>query len=362
MIGGTLFWYFSRRFFVTALQLFAGITIIIFLVDFTEFARRTSSHPEYSVQIGLLASALRIPLILQTAVPFMVMIAAMVTLTALNRRYELVVARASGISAWQFLAPLLFVSFALGIFTTMVFNPLSATALSAAQEIESRLVGGGAARPDGDQVPWLRQRTEEGTTIIGAAHTARRGQLLSDATFIEIDENGNLRQRIDARQAELVPGAWELQDATLLRRGNTPQRMDTMRVPSNLDPSFVEERFTVPEIISVYDLPRKIAASRSFGMSGNAFATHFHSLLALPFLLVAMTMIAATVTMRFARMGQPIYIILGGILAGFLLYVLTAVMRAFGSTDIVPPLVAAWLPVFVAGFYGVTFLLYKEDG
>jgi len=362
MIGGTLFWYFSRRFLVTALQLFAGITVIIFLVDFTEFARRTSSHPEYSVQIGLLASALRIPLILQTAIPFMVMIAAMVTLTALKRRYELVVARASGISAWQFLAPLLFVSFTLGLFATMVFNPLSATALSAAQEIESRLVGGGAARPGGDQVPWLRQRTEDGTTIIGAAHTARRGQLLSDATFIEIDENGDVRQRIDAGQAELVPGAWELQDATLLRRGNTPQRMDTMRVPSNLDPSFVEERFTVPEIISVYDLPRKIAASRSFGMTGNAFATHFHSLLALPFLLVAMTMIAATVTMRFARMGQPIYIILGGILAGFLLYVLTAVMRAFGSTDIVPPLIAAWLPVLIAGFYGVTFLLYKEDG
>ncbi|NMG38736.1 LPS export ABC transporter permease LptG [Chelativorans sp. ZYF759] len=362
MIGGTLFWYFSRRFLVTALQLFAGITIIIFLVDFTEFARRTSSHAEYTVQLGLLASALRIPLILQTAIPFMVMIAAMVTLTALNRRYELVIARASGVSAWQFLAPLLFVSFSIGIFSVMVFNPLSATALASAQEIESRLVGGGAARSGGNEIPWLRQRTEEGTTIIGAAHTARRGQLLSDATFIELDEEGQIRRRIDAKHAELMLGRWELQDVTLLRRGNTPERIDTMQIPTNLDPTFVEERFTVPEIISIYELPRKIAASRSFGMSGNSFSTHFHSLLALPFFLAAMTLIAATVTMRFARMGQPIYIILGGILAGFLLYVLTAVMRAFGGSGIVPPLMAAWLPVFIAGFYGVTFLLYKEDG
>jgi len=37
-------------------------------------------------------------------------------------------------------------------------------------------------------------------------------------------------------------------------------------------------------------------------------------------------------------------------------------MRAFGGTGIVAPLMAAWLPVFIAGFYGVTFLLYKEDG
>jgi lipopolysaccharide export system permease protein len=82
----------------------------------------------------------------------------------------------------------------------------------------------------------------------------------------------------------------------------------------------------------------------------------------LPALLVAMALIAATVSMRFARMGQSATIILGGVLAGFLLYVVSVLVKAFGSAGIVPPVVAAWVPVLVAGFFGVTFLLYKEDG
>lgn len=54
--------------------------------------------------------------------------------------------------------------------------------------------------------------------------------------------------------------------------------------------------------------------------------------------------------------------ILGGILAGFLLYVLSELVKAFGSAGLMPPVVAAWIPVVLAAFYGVTFLLHKEDG
>ena len=102
--------------------------------------------------------------------------------------------------------------------------------------------------------------------------------------------------------------------------------------------------------------------ARSFGLRASTFATQFHSLMALPFLLVAMTLIAATVSMRFARMGQSATMILGGVLAGFLLYVVSVLVKAFGNAGFVPPVIVAWIPVVVAMFFGVTFLLYKEDG
>ena len=54
--------------------------------------------------------------------------------------------------------------------------------------------------------------------------------------------------------------------------------------------------------------------------------------------------------------------ILGGILAGFMLYVVTVLVKAFGSAGIVSPVLAAWLPVVVAFLFGVSFLLHKEDG
>ena len=127
-------------------------------------------------------------------------------------------------------------------------------------------------------------------------------------------------------------------------------------------PEFVQERLARPETIPFFELPAKIEVARSFGLRANAFAMQFHSLLALPLLLVAMTLIAATVSMRFARMGQSATMILGGVVAGFLLYVVSVLVKAFGNAGFVPPVIAAWFPVVVAMFFGVTFLFYKEDG
>jgi lipopolysaccharide export system permease protein len=66
--------------------------------------------------------------------------------------------------------------------------------------------------------------------------------------------------------------------------------------------------------------------------------------------------------MRFARLGQSATMLLGGVAAGFLLYVVSVLVRAFGNAGIMSPLVAAWAPVVIAVFFGVTYLLYKEDG
>jgi lipopolysaccharide export system permease protein len=88
----------------------------------------------------------------------------------------------------------------------------------------------------------------------------------------------------------------------------------------------------------------------------------FHSVMALPALLMVMTLIASTVTLKFIRFGQSGTMILGGILAGFMLYVVTVLVKAFGKAGIVSPELAAWFPVVVAFLFGISFLLHKEDG
>lgn len=359
MIGRTLFGYFSRRYLVVVLQFFLGIALLSFLADFTEFSRRAASREGYTLGIGLLASALRVPFIIQSAVPFAILFAGMATLGALNRRYELVVVRAAGISAWQFLTPLCVASFLFGVLTVTVFNPLAAAALNRAQDVEATL---GFGSSSATSIPWLRQQTQEGVTIIGAATTSQRGLQLNRATFLRLDEDGGIAERIDAARARLEPGAWRLTDVTRHRRGAPPVREQAMSIASGLEPSFLEERLAMPELIPFHELPRKIEAARAFGLSANAFATQFHSLLAMPALMTAMTLIAATVSMRFTRTGQSIAVITGGILAGFLLYVGSVLARELGSAGFVSPVVAAWFPVVVAVFFGVTYLLYKEDG
>jgi lipopolysaccharide export LptBFGC system permease protein LptF len=52
---------------------------------------------------GLWLSILRVPMLLDTVLPFAFLFAALLSLLGLSRKLELVVARASGVSVWGFL-------------------------------------------------------------------------------------------------------------------------------------------------------------------------------------------------------------------------------------------------------------------
>ena len=362
MIGRTLGRYFFMRYVTITFWFFTGVLALVFIISFTEISGRFSGMPDYSIGLALTITSLQTPMVMQQAVPFIGLVSGMATLISLNRKYELVVARSAGISAWQFLLPICGGAFAFGLVALLVLNPLAANGFARSQFLETEVRAGRSGNGNTPNSPWIKQRTEEGETIIGARTVLDGGMQLAGATFLRIDEEGSITERIDAGRAFLRDGHWELRGVTRMREGALPRRVRSLEIRTNLTPEFVSERLARPETIPIYELPRKIAAARSFGLSANAFATHFHSLVALPALLVAMTLIAATVSMRFARMGQSATIILGGILAGFLLYVVSVLVKAFGVAGFVPPVAAAWFPVLVAGFFGVTFLLYKEDG
>lgn len=361
-MGWTLRRYFFTRYATITSWFFIGIFSLIFLIDFSEFTSRSSGLPNFSVELALTISALRVPIIILQTVPFVALFAGMATLISLNRRYELVIARSAGVSAWQFLMPACAGALLFGALTVGVLNPLAAYGFSRSELLEAEFRGQDDRGGSAFKAPWIRQKTSEGDTIIGAKRILDQGLTLAQASFFSLDAEGNIVERRDAERAFLRDGYWELRDVRLFREGSAIERSDTDRVATDLKPEFVQERLARPETIPFYDLPQKIEVARSFGLRANSFAMQFHSLMALPCLLVAMTLIAATVSMRFARMGQSATMILGGVLAGFLLYVVSVLVRAFGSAGFVPPVVAAWVPVVVATFFGVTFLLYKEDG
>lgn len=360
-MGWTLGRYFFFRYVTITIWFFLGLLALVFLIDFTELSGRTTGLPGFTYGTAVAISGLRMPMIMLQTVPFVGLFSAMATLVSLNRRYELVIARSAGVSAWQFLLPCCIGALLFGLVSVGLINPLAAHAFSLSEQIETQLRSGKSNTVSADAAPWIRQKTSTGDTIIGARAILNQGLEMSDAVFFVLDQQGNIVERKDAARAYLRDGYWELQDVKTFRNG-TIQPSASDRVPTNLKPEFVQERLARPETIPFYDLPGKIEVARSFGLKANAFAMQFDSLVALPFLLVAMTLIAATVSMRFARMGQSATMILGGVVAGFLLYVVSVLVKAFGVAGFVPTSIAASVPVVVAMFFGVTFLLYKEDG
>ena len=124
----------------------------------------------------------------------------------------------------------------------------------------------------------------------------------------------------------------------------------------------ISEQGTLPENLSFWDLPDFIDTARQTGVNTDRFLQAYHQHLARPIFLVAMVIIAATVSLRLTRYGGTGKLVLTGIAAGFLLYVVTEVISDLGGNGILSPALSAWAPGIIALTFGATVLLYQEDG
>ena len=361
MIAGTLARYFGLRFFYAILAVFAGAFALVAMIDFVEMLRRAGDLKDVSPVLVAKISIYRVPFITERVLPFAVLVGAMFCYLNLSRRLELVVARAAGVSAWQFIAPAVVIAILLGLAATMLYNPLSATLREQSTRLEAELFGSEASYRSSGIGFWMRQRNEDGQAVINAKSSRQQGMQLGAVSVFRFDHNGKFRDRIEARSATLEPGFWRFDDVRFYASGAAAIDRDNYRLPTPLTPAQVGESFATPETVPFWQLSSYIEAAESAGLTAASYRLQYFQLLAQPFYLAAMVLLAASVSLRFFRMGGVQKVVLGGVGAGFLLYVVAKFAGDMSKAGMIPPLAAACLPALMGGLTGLVVLLYQED-
>jgi lipopolysaccharide export system permease protein len=363
MMTNTLGRYFAGRFVVAAMGVFVSIFILLVLVDYIEMIRRTSGLASVSAVTVAETSLFRVPQLLEKMMPFCILIGAMTCYLALSRRLELVVARAAGVSAWQFIAPALASALVLGVLATTVYNPMSATLSELSKRMEAELFGGAPGGGLQDAAGfWINQVNSDGQAIINAARSEQQGVRLTGLTVFRFDTGFQFKERIEAREATLEDGRWMFKSVRRYSLDGPPINQDSFVLATSLTPAQVRNSFSTPETVSFWQLPSYIRSSESSGFATAGYRLQYHKLIAQPFLLAAMVMLAASTSLRFFRFGGVQKMVLSGVGAGFLLYVLSKVTEDLSKAELMHPIASAWLPVCVGGLTGFLALLYQEDG
>lgn len=360
LLGATLGAYLTGRFIRAIALVFATVFGLVFVLDFVELMRRAGDAAGATPARMAELSLLRTPAIAEQVLPFAVLFGSLAALLQLSRKLELVVARAAGVSAWQFLQPGLLVAVLLGALSVGAYNPLSAVLKQQATILEAQLFGR-RTKGLGPEL-WLRQRSVDGQSIIRADGAVEATSTLTSVTAFVFDGQGRFVERVEAPEAVLRDGYWELRKARVLSTAEEPQDYGEYLLATNLVASQVRQTFTPPESVSFWQLGSTIARAESAGLDATRYRLQHAVLLARPLLFVAMVLLAASVSLRFFRFGGVAKMVGGGVAAGFVLYVVTEIMRDLGSAGLVGPAVAAWLPAVVGSLLGTLALLYHEDG
>jgi lipopolysaccharide export system permease protein len=359
----TLRRYVAKRFLTAILGAFAVCAVLIFMIDMVELLRMSRRATNLSMVALLWMAALRLPAFTEILLAFAVLVGGIGALLSLNRKSELIVMRAGGMSVWQFMRPGIVVTLFLGVFAVTVYNPLAAAARSEAERLVAEAFGREASllASTGEE-SWLRQDGTDGQSVMSARAVANQGLSLTGVIVYQFDPQGRFLERIDAGKATLSDGYWELQKALVSRPGREAEAFDTYTVSTYLTRERVGEALGSEIAVSVWQLPSLIEIAERAGLSAARYRMQYAQLLSRPALLMAMVVLAATVSLRSFRSGGIQTMVIMGMVGGIGFFLLTEVSRQIGIAGLVSPTTAVWVPIGLALLVALTVLLHQEDG
>ena len=364
-LSSTLSVYVGRHFLGAFFGLLTLFLMLVLVFDVVELLRRAASKPDVTFPIVIEMALLKLPHMSQEVFPFAVLFGGMACFWRLTRSRELVVTRAAGVSAWQFLLPPIVLAILLGVIQITVINHLASNTLSRFEQIEAvRLKGSQSLLSLSGTELWLRQANPDGQSVIHAKRVFQQGAEieLRDLSVFMYAGKDAFRGRIDAKFAWLEDGFWRIRDAWVYEPEKPAKFKKTHWLATDLTLDRIQDSFARPETMSFWNLPGFIKTLETAGFSAVRHRLHWHSLLAAPLLMCAMVLIGATFTLRHSRRGATTFVVGGGVFSGFALYFFSDVVFALGLSDSIPVTLAAWSPSGVAMLLGLATLLHLEDG
>ena len=359
MIGRTLSFYLAGRFARTVIAAFMVVFVLIYAVDLVELLRRSGDSQRATGILMAGLSFLRTPTVAEQALPFAVLFGSMIAFLNLSRKMELVVARAAGV-----------VRLAIPDAAARGDRPYRCVVrhcLQSSIDMDEREIGRDRGQSVRRPSLGLDRDVDSAKERRRSGDRSRRGKELGGAEFngIEIfnfDDKGNFIERLEAASGELREGYWVLHDVVSVTPGFEAHRVSTYLLATNLDRREVAQAFVAPETVSFWRLPGLAEQTARAGLDPTAYLLKYQELLARPLMLAAMVLVAACFSLRFFRMGGIEYMVSGGVVAGFMLYVATKVVSDLGGAGFLSASVAGWSPGIVGCMFGVYVLLQQEDG
>jgi lipopolysaccharide export system permease protein len=359
----TLRRYVARRFLFSMLGAFVVCACLIFMIDMIELLRLSRRATDLSMRTLFWIGLLRLPAFTELLLAFAVLVGSIGALLSLNRRSELIIMRSSGMSVWQFLRPGIVVTFILGVLAVTLFNPLAASARFESERLVAEIFGveAGLFASKGEG-SWLRQDGADGQSVVHARAVSEQGLVLTGVMAFVFDPEGRFIERLDAERATLQDGFWELQRTTVSRPKREPEVFSTYAISTHLTRERVGDALGSEIAVSFWQLPELIEVSERAGLSASKYRMQQAILLARPALLIAMVVLAATVSLRSFRSGGIQTMVMFGLIGGIGLFLLAEVSRQIGASGLISPGLAVWVPIGVSLLVSLTVLLHQEDG
>lgn len=378
----TLSFYISRNFFFYLALVFGIFFVLIFFIDIVEMLRKTAGKNISFIVVAKLV-ILKMPLLLQQVMPFVILVASSLSYSALARKSELVVIRSAGVSGLEFLLPSAVTAFFIGVLVLVFLNPASAIMVTKLKQIENNSDKNKGIELSENGV-WIRQKelfedsdiikiTEEELAqkndfVINAKNLKKyqdNGKeiiYLTEIMVLVFNPESEFLYRIDAEIAYLEGSNFRIMEPKITYDNAITDTKEEIYLYTNLIKQDIEEGFPEPEEISFWNLKKYILKISSSGFSTTKYFMSWHKNLSTPLLYFVMTIIGSVFSLKSARHSNLGLSIVVTIIIGFIIYFTSNLINSLGLSGSLPIAVSIWFPILIIGLTGMFFLLKFEEG
>lgn len=359
--------YVNKQFIANFLIVFFAVLGIILLFDAIETLRKISGREDLSLWFAAQLAVTRITKTVEIVVPFVVMVAAMITFWRLSKNNEFVVIRATGVSIFEFLRPLIIAAFLLGIANVTILNPISAKMFEWYQILHYRM---DSRDPNAvlfsSKGLWIREAVNDHRVLLIQAKSLRQeddGNVwMRDVSITELDQLSQIKKSYEAYFATLEGDTFHLKDVKIIIGGQPVKTVSDYAYKTSIDVQRIKENFIEPEAISFWQLPDTIHFYEKSGFSAQRHWMRFLSLLTSPFLLVGMTMLAAVFMLQNTLRGSAVLVrVIISIVTGFVFYFSSQLVFAFGLNGYIPIWLAVSAPAMIILLISTSLLIRMEE-
>lgn len=355
--------YTSRSFLKCFGTIVLGVCLIIVLFEFAEIQRQSGLKDiESSVKLSMVL--LRVPHLLEKALPFLIFLSALFVFWRMNRSSELVIFRATGISLWRLILPISLTALFIGCLELTVFNSLSSMMLTRYEHLEKKYLSKTTEEINIEPTGvWLSEHVGHHQVIYRSSQIDLKNLEFKDLNVIILSPKNKFIERINAKTAYIREGYLDLKDGWDMPAGKVPQYFSQKSIETSLTQTKIKKMKLIKRnIYSFWKLPAYISLLDSSGLKSLRYQMYWHSLLANSVWFGAMIYLAAAFSCRPRAYGKTIIRLLIGLSCGFLLYVFKDIMFSLGVSGKLSPLIAAWLPPLLTLMVGSALVFNQEDG
>ena len=303
----------------------------------------------------------RIPEIATFVLPFAVLLALLFTLGRLERNNEIMAFKAAGAPYFFVLLAMIPSITAVAILHFLLIDKMVPISLGYLDAHGLRIDK--SDKTNEKDLLWRR----DGNTIIRIKDTQEEGNMLNNVTLFQRDENGILRVKIDAQSAiyQAKDQNWLLENVHFLtlQIGQEEHQnwMETFEWQSALTPSDFAQLSERPEGLNFNQISSYAFGEKTGPRPDYFYSTWFFRRLILPLSSFLMILLAAPVAHSLQNRNRSlVYGIASGFVLGFLYFISDGLSLSLGESGVLPPLMAASIPILVFGSIGGLALIRAE--